>query len=106
MGASLAKTAAGRKAERPLSRYATAPPRCGGASTAQILHRVAGGVDRGQRETGGAFSAALPRVAQARGHPVDGQVDAVADGFAVVAGAQATDQLDLQVVERVDVGQP
>src|SRR4051812_27029733 len=47
----------------------------------------------------------LPRVSQPRGHAVDRQVHPVADGLAVLAGAQAADQFDLQVVERVDVGQ-
>ena len=50
------------------------------------------------------FQSGSTAVPKARRDPVDGQKDAFAHAGIGVAGAAATDQLDLDVVERLDIG--
>src|ERR1700716_4362165 len=49
--------------------------------------------------------AASPAVAQARGEPVDRQMYSALDELIGLARAIATQQLDLQVIERIEIGE-
>ena len=44
-------------------------------------------------------------VAQACGDAVDGEVDAFGDARIGLTGAATADEIDLQLVERIDIGQ-
>ena len=47
----------------------------------------------------------LAAVAQARGNAVDRKMDAAPDAIIRIAGAMPAQQLDLQVIERVEIGE-
>src|SRR5262249_36558397 len=72
-----------------------------------------GSESRDQRRTGTGVSVvqpasvplALPAIAQARGDAIDGQVDSLNHALVGIAGAVALEQLDLQVVDGIEIGE-
>jgi hypothetical protein len=69
------------------------PPPRGGAPPARALSAAA-------------LPIQLSAVPQARGDPIDRQVNALDDGVIAVAATVASQQLELQVVERIEIGKP